>query len=254
MPPWQPWRRSKVHQTQKRQRQSPHTASASQLDPKSANPFPVYDREISRLRAHLRDLKDAEWSARSHCRGWSVKDIVAHLSTDEVYNQACVDGTMRQLPFSGGLTGWNGRGVRIRRGMSPLETLQEWEARQERVRRAWGTIGVSGRIPTSVGRYPLRLQVWHLAQEYAIHADDIEVPMPSRDRQAQLRWRAVFGLFAAEEYGEPVDAQLKGDRVRLHRSGRDIALDLETFIAYLTNRPQQLKDASQRALVRRLVA
>ena len=183
-----------------------------------------------------------------------MKDVVAHLSTDEVYNQACLDGTMRQLPFSGGLTGWNGRGVRIRRGMSPLETLQEWEARQERVRRAWGTIGVSGRIPTSVGRYPLRLQVWHLAQEYAIHADDIEVPMPSRDRQAQLRWRAVFGLFAAEEYGEPVDAQLKGDDVRLHRSGRDIALDLETFIAYLTNRPQQLKDASQRALVRRLVA
>ena len=78
--------------------------------------------------------------------------------------------------------------------------------------------------------------------------------MPSRDRQAQLRWRAVFGLFAAEEYGEAVDAQLEGDRVRLHRSGRDTDLDLETFIAYLTNRPQQLKDASQRALVRRLVA
>ena len=206
------------------------------------------------MRAHLRGLKGTDWSARSHCRGWSVKDIVAHLSTDEVYNQACVDGTMRQLPFSGGLTGWNGRGVRIRRGMSPLETLQEWEARQERVRRAWGTIGVNGQISTSVGRYPLRLQVWHLAQEYAIHADDIEVPMPSRDRQAQLRWRAVFGLFAAEEYGEPVDAQLKGDRVRLHRSGRDIALDLETFIAYLTNRPQQLKDPGQRALVRRLIA
>ena len=138
--------------------------------------------------------------------------------------------------------------------MSPLETLQEWDARQERVRRAWGAIGVSGRIPTSVGPYPLRLQVWHLAQEYAIHADDIEVPMSARDRQAQLRWRAAFGLFAAEEYGEPVDAQLEGDRVRLHRGGRDTELDLETFIAYLTNRPQQLKDASQRALVRRLVA
>lgn len=180
--------------------------------------------------------------------------MVAHLSTDEVYNQACLDGTLNQLPFSGGLTGWNGRGVRIRRGMSPMETLQEWEARQERVRRAWGTIGLNGRIPTSVGRYSLRLQVWHLAQEYAIHADDIEVPMPSRDRKAQLRWRAAFGLFAAEEYGEPVDAQLEGDRVRLHRADRDIDLDLETFIAYLTNRPQQLKEASQRALVRRLVA
>jgi len=254
MPPWQPLRRSKVLKIRRRQRQSPPTASASQLDPRSANPFPVYDREISRLRAHLRSLKSAQWSVRSHCRGWSVKDIVAHLSTDEVYNQACLDGTLRQLPFSGGLNGWNGRGVRIRRGMSPLETLQEWDARQERVRRAWGAIGVSGRIPTSVGPYPLRLQVWHLAQEYAIHADDIEVPMSARDRQAQLRWRAAFGLFAAVEYGEPVDAQLDANRVRVRRAGREIDLDLETFIAYLTNRPQQLKDPSQRALVRRLIA
>ncbi|TMD22813.1 MAG: maleylpyruvate isomerase family mycothiol-dependent enzyme [Chloroflexi bacterium] len=254
MPPSQLWRRSRVRETRRRQRQSPPTASASQLDPRSANPFPVYDREISRLRAHLRALKSAQWSARSHCRGWSVKDIVAHLSTDEVYNQACLDGTLRQLPFGGGLNGWNGRGVRIRRGMSPLETLQEWEARQERVRRAWGAIGVNGRIPTSVGPYPLRLQVWHLAQEYAIHADDIEVPMPARHRKAQLRWRAAFGVFAAEEYGEPVDAQLDGNGVRLHRDGRNIDLDLESFIAYLTNRPQQLKDARQRALVRRLVA
>src|SRR5439155_16856293 len=132
---------------------------------------------------------------------------------------------------------------RIRRSMSTVETRQEWEARQERVRRAWGAIGVNGRIPTSVGPYPLRLQVWHLAQEYAIHADDIEVPMSARDRQAQLRWRAAFGLFAAEEYGEPVEALLERDRVRLHRDGRDTELDLETFIAYLTNRPQQLKDA-----------
>jgi len=183
-----------------------------------------------------------------------VKNVVAHLSTDEVYNQACLDGTLGDLPFSGGLGGWNGRGVRIRRGLSPLETLQEWEARQERVRRAWGKIGVNGTIPTSVGRYPLGLQVWHLAQEYAIHADDIEVPMPAAERRAQLRWRAGFGLFAAREEGEPVDASLEGDRVLLRHDGRDHVLDLETFIAYLTNRPQQLRDATRRRLVRALGA
>src|SRR5213595_2564939 len=235
MPPWQPWRRSKVLKTPRRQRQSPPTASASQLDPRSANPFPVYDREISRLRAHLRGLKGAQWSVRSHCRGWRVKDVVAHLSTDEVYNQACLDGALKQLPFGGGLNGWNGRGVRIRRGMSPLETLQEWEARQEHVRRAWGAIGVNGRIPTSVGRYPLRLQVWHLAREYAIHADDIEVPMSPRERTAQLRWRIAFGLFAAREEDGSVDAELRGDEVQLRQDGAVHHLSLETFIAYLTN-------------------
>ena len=180
--------------------------------------------------------------------------MVAHLSTDEVYNQACLDGTIDELPFSGGLGGWNGRGVRIRRGFSPLETLQEWEARQERVRRAWGKIGVNGTIRTSVGRYPLRLQVWHLAREYAIHADDIEVPMPAAERRAQLRWRVAFGLFAAEEEGERVDARLDGDQVLLRQGGREHELDHEMFIAYLTNRPQQLRHVRQRRFVKQLGA
>jgi hypothetical protein len=132
--------------------------------------------------------------------------------------------------------------------------LQEWEARQERVRRAWEQIGLTGRIETSVGRYPLILQVWHLAREYAIHADDIEVPMSSAERLVQLRWRVAFGLFAAREEGDPVDASVEGDQARLRADGQDYELDLETFIAYLTNRPQQLKEARQRALVRRLGA
>src|SRR4030088_3032621 len=104
--------------------------------------------------------------------------------------------------------------------MSPLEVLQEWEARQALVRWAWGKMGIERKIPTSVGPYPLRLQVWHLAREYAIHADDIEVVMTPRERKAQLRWRVAFGLVAAHEEGESVDAEVQGDRVRLRRGGR----------------------------------
>ncbi len=179
--------------------------------------------------------------------------MVAHLSTNEVYNQACLDHTVGELPFSGGLNSWNDRGVRIRRGFSAMEALQEWEARQQRVRDAWEQLGLSARIETSVGRYPLILEVWHLAREYAIHADDIEVPVPKSDRQEQLRWRAEFSLWAAANEGEDdIDATLEDGHVRLRRNGRDYDMDLETFVAYLTGRPQQLKDAKQRALVRRL--
>ena len=101
-------------------------------------------------------------------------------------------------------------------------------------------------------RYPLILQVWHLAREYAIHADDIEVPMSAGDRREQLRWRAAFGLFAAREEGEAIEATLEDERATLRHDGRDDELDLETFVAYLTDRPQQLKDPKARALVRRL--
>jgi hypothetical protein len=138
--------------------------------------------------------------------------------------------------------------------MPAVEVLPEWEARQERVRRAWGALGLNARIETSAGSYPLRLEIWHLAREYAIHADDIEVPMTARERQAQLRWRVAFGLYAAHEEGEAVDAEVDRDRVRLRHGRRQYDLDFETFIAYLTNRPQQLKDPAGRRLLRQLGA
>jgi uncharacterized protein (TIGR03083 family) len=239
--------------TQSRNQRKNRAQSAVKLDPRHDDPFPVYDREIERLTRFLRRLDDRGWSRASHCRGWTVKDIVAHLSTDEVYNQACLDHSLGQLPWTGGLDSWNARGVKIRRGFSPLETLQEWEARQQRVRQAWEVLGLNARIQTSVGRYPLILEVWHLAREYAIHADDIEVPVPPRERREQLRWRAAFGIYAAREEGEPLDATLLEEEVELRLDGRNYRLDLETFVAYLTNRPQQLKDPKQRALVRRLL-
>jgi len=107
-------------------------------------------------------------------------------------------------------------------------------------------------IDTSVCPYPLVLQVWHLAREYAIHADDIEVPVAARARPARWRWRILFGIWAAREEGEPEAARLENGTVRLRVRGEVHHLDLETYVAYLTNRPQQLSDPAQQALVKRL--
>jgi uncharacterized protein (TIGR03083 family) len=222
------------------------------FDPRAENPFPPYDAEIRRLRRYLRSLEAAGWRAPSHCRGWSVKDVVAHLATDEVYNQACLDHTLDQLDYSGGLNASNERGVRSRRPLSSREVLDEWETRQRNVRRRWGRLGLGARIETSVGMYPLRLQIWHLAQEYAIHADDVELQVATRARPARWRWRSLFGIWAAREEGEPEDALLENGSVRLKVRNSVHHLDLETFVAYLTNRPQQLTDPQSRALVKRL--
>lgn len=228
------------------------THQVMRFDPRAEDPFPAYDAEIHRLRRHLHGLDSRGWRAASHCRGWSVKDVVAHLSTDEVYNQACLDHALDQLNYSGGLDASNERGVRSRRHLSPQAVLGEWETRQQNVRRRWGRLGLKAKIDTSVGPYPLRLQAWHLAREYAIHADDIEVPIPARVRDRRARWRIQFGLWAAREEGEPETARLENGTVRLMVRGQAHHLDPETFIAYMTNRPQQLIDPEQRALVKRL--
>jgi len=222
------------------------------FDPRAENPVVAYDAEIRRLRRYLRGLLAAGWQAPSHCRGWSVKDVVAHLTTDEVYNQACLDHTIDKLDYSGGLNAFNERGVRSWHFLSYRGVLREWETRQKDVRRQWGRLGLGAQIETSVGMYPLRLQVWHLAQEYAIHADDIEVPVAARARLARWRWRIEFGIWAAREEGQPEDARLEDGTVRLRVRGQVHHLDLETYVAYLTNRPQQLTDPQAQALVKRL--
>ena len=222
------------------------------MNPKTADPFPAYDAEIRRLRRHLHGLDPAGWRRKSHCAGWSVKDVVAHLCTDELYNEACLDETLGELAFPGSLNAWNEHGVRQRRHLTPAEVLAEWERRQKRVRRAWRRIGVRGKVPTSVGPYPLRLQVWHLAREYAIHADDIELPVPARSKAARARWRIDFGLFAAEEEGETVSARVRDGVVELAQGHKRHELDPESFIAFLTDRPQQLRNPEQRRLVERL--
>ncbi len=230
------------------------TEVTGRIDPRRTDPFPFYDREIARLRQHLRRLDSADWRAPSHCRGWSVKDVVSHLVGDEVYNEACLGGTIDQLVFSGGLHGWNERHVRARRRKPPHAVLEEWMRRQKGVRRRWGQIGVEGKIDTSVGPYPLRLQVWHLAREYAIHADDINLPVPEREQEERLRWRTIFGLFAAREEGERLDARLRDGTVRLKHRGTVEELDLETFIAFLGNRPQHLQDPEKQKILYRLGA
>ncbi|HKA09971.1 MAG TPA: maleylpyruvate isomerase family mycothiol-dependent enzyme [Candidatus Dormibacteraeota bacterium] len=216
----------------------------------TADPFPHYDAELRRMREHLSGLDLAGWNAASHCQGWSVKDVLAHLAAGEAYNQACLDGTLRELSFSGGIDAWNARAVAERRDRTPGEVMEEWAKRQADVRERWGRLGADARIPTSVGLYPLRLQVRHLAQEYATHADDIGVPVPDQEREARVRWRCAFGLFARREEGRPLEVRVDDGGVVLKGNHE---LDMDSFLALLTERPQHLADARRRQRVEALL-
>ena len=206
----------------------------------TADPFPHYDAELGRMQDHLESLDTAGWGAESHCEGWSVKDVLAHLAAGEAYNQACLDGRLPELSFEGGIDAWNARAVAERRPRTPGEVLNEWAGRQADVRERWGRLGADAHIPTSVGLYPLRLQVWHLAQEYATHADDIGVAVPDQEHEARLRWRCAVGLFALDEAGRPMRVEMT-DRGVVLEGGQE--LDLDSFLALLTERPQHLADA-----------
>lgn len=223
------------------------------LDPRQTDALDFYDAEVQRLRTHLLGLDEAAWGAPSHCPGWSVKDVLSHLAEGESYNQMCLDDRLGEInSLGGGIDAWNARAVRQRRETPPGEVLDEWSERQTDVRERWGKLGMEARIPTSVGPYPLRLQVWHLAEELAHHADDIEVAVPADEQGARLWWRASFLVFAAAEERRPLPARLQAGAILLDRAGGPEKLDLETFVAYATDRPWLVADPARRQLVTRL--
>jgi hypothetical protein len=62
-----------------------------------ADPFTTLDDEISRVNAFLTSLSSTDWGASTRCEVWTIRDMVAHLDSDEAYNEACLDNTLEDL-------------------------------------------------------------------------------------------------------------------------------------------------------------
>ncbi|MCO5993302.1 maleylpyruvate isomerase family mycothiol-dependent enzyme [Actinoallomurus rhizosphaericola] len=174
------------------------------------DPFAIFDAEAERLDRFFSGLKDDDWARPSRCEGWTVRDVLAHLAGEEDYNHACLDddleGLWTRLEKNGvsGLAGFNDWCVRTRRSMPVEEVLDEWRTRNGDTRRRMRDLGRDARLPTMAGPYPVGLQAFHYASEYATHGDDVGVPVD--DARERTAWRVVVGRFALEEKGSPVEA------------------------------------------------
>src|SRR5690606_16896163 len=72
------------------------------------DPFAIFDAEAARLDAFFSGLDADGWGRPSRCRGWSVRDVLAHLAGEELYNHACLDDALEELfarPERAGVTG-----------------------------------------------------------------------------------------------------------------------------------------------------
>ena len=75
-------------------------------DLEGLDPYALMDVEANRLDGFFASVDDAGWRAPSRCEGWSVRDVLAHLTASEDYNRACLDGTVSTF-----LAGMGARGV-----------------------------------------------------------------------------------------------------------------------------------------------
>lgn len=204
------------------------------------------DREAARLRAWLTDADDGIWSRATACSEWDVHDVVAHLTSGELYNQACLKGDIESLRAYGDWEGddekYNVLHVALRRSHTHDQVFQEWVERHTDVHTRWRSTAPDAQLTTSFGPYAVGLQCWHIASEYATHSDDMGVPVPEEERAERLAWRFAFSRYAVEEREVPVSVDLRDaeqgteQTVVVRDETAEVTLTPEQFVAAVSQR------------------
>ena len=122
----------------------------------AGNQWPLIRAERLALIADMEGVSDAAWSTPSLCAGWTVRDVLAHMTST---------AGMTPGAFIGGFVGTgfrfnalNERGMRAQLGSSPADTLAAFKARVD------STAHPPGPMDTWVG-------------EVVIHSEDIRRPL-----------------------------------------------------------------------------
>jgi uncharacterized protein (TIGR03083 family) len=187
------------------------------------DPFDLLDVEAERVAAFF--SSDPDWTAPTRCEGWRVRELLAHCAGVETYHLACLDDAIGPLFEEGAKHGvsdvdsFNDWLVKRRSDASTDELLAEWRDKNLAVRRRMRELGRDGSMASSVGPYPVGLMAFHVASEYATHADDMDVEIPDAEQAGRAAWRRKVSLFAVEEAGKPVEIEARGDDMLLVRSG-----------------------------------
>jgi uncharacterized protein (TIGR03083 family) len=208
------------------------------------DPFEILDAEAARLDRYFSSLDEAGWQRLSRCAGWSVRDVLAHLSGEEMYNHACLNDDLagffallkREGVGDDGFGRFNEWCVQARSGLPVDEVLAEWRAASSQTRSRMRQLGQDGSLATSAGPYPAGLQAFHYASEYATHADDVGAEIPAGEAARRTRWRALFGEFALVEQHRPVTVEMRDDRVRVSCGDDTADLAQQDFVAATVGR------------------
>jgi uncharacterized protein (TIGR03083 family) len=214
------------------------------------DPFSTLDREINRLSKFFTSLDPQDWKAPTHCEGWTVRDMVAHLDSDEEYNEACLNDTVGTL-ITGftSIDDFNDQQIQKRAHLSNEEILRQWRVRQAHVRKTWEQLGLEVEIPTFIGPYPMHAQIWHITSEYATHADDMGVQVLPDDQHPRLMWRFQFSAFAVQEKKNPPGLARKDSRMIIFTDQHRLSLSEEDFVAAVSARLPVPENPQDRKLI-----
>jgi len=122
----------------------------------SSDVWPTIHTERKALAADLDGLSDSRWDTPSLCDGWTVRDVVAHMTAATKLNGPKFFGRLIGSGFS--FEKVQNKGIAAERGASPAETLARFK----------GQIDSTGRPPGPVET---------IFGETLVHAEDVRRPL-----------------------------------------------------------------------------
>jgi uncharacterized protein (TIGR03083 family) len=121
--------------------------------------WPTIHAERKALAADLDGISDAKWDTPSLCDGWTVRDVVAHMTAATKLNAPKFFGKLIGSGFS--FERVQNKGIASQRGSSPADTLARFKAQVD-----------------STGRPPGPVET--MLGETIVHAEDIRRPLGVR--------------------------------------------------------------------------
>jgi uncharacterized protein (TIGR03083 family) len=92
----------------------------------AGNQWPLIRAERVALIADLENLTDAQWSTQSLCAAWTVRDVVAHMTTTAKMTPGRFFGRFAGTGFQ--FNAMNDKGVKEELGATPADTLAGFKA------------------------------------------------------------------------------------------------------------------------------
>ncbi|PZG46563.1 hypothetical protein C1I98_14410 [Spongiactinospora gelatinilytica] len=206
-------------------------AAVSDLDP-----FGIYDAEAERLDRFFTGLGERERDRPSRAAGWSVRDVLAHLAGEELYNHACLDDDLARLTDTlaqegvSGLGGFNDWCVRQRRDLPYEDVLAEWRQKNAETRRRMRELGRNATLQTLAGPYPVGAQTFHYCSELATHADDVGAPVTAEEAGERTAWRVKVALFVLAEQHAKAQVEPSAEQIWVHADGAEAQLSPPEFV------------------------
>jgi uncharacterized Actinobacterial protein TIGR03083 len=122
----------------------------------AGNQWPLIRTERAALIADLESVPSAQWSTPSLCAGWTVRDVLAHMTTTAKMTPGRFIGKFAGTGFR--FNAMNANGVKEELGATPADTLAGFRAQIDR------TTAPPGPLDAMVG-------------EVVIHSQDIRRPL-----------------------------------------------------------------------------